>query len=115
MPPYASSSGFAYRDGSAGLVAGISCWFPVPTASNPLDAPPDTVAAVGESGVLGHRSPGRRRAAEEDDGGERADHEHERARENHVVEAAREGALGGLHQLRTTGDGAESRRAHSGA
>jgi hypothetical protein len=38
MPPYASSSGFAYRDGSAGLVAGIDQSFPVATTSNPLEA-----------------------------------------------------------------------------
>jgi len=35
MPPYASSSGFAYRDGSAGLVAGIAQSFPVAIVSNP--------------------------------------------------------------------------------
>jgi hypothetical protein len=38
MPPYASSSGFAYRDGSAGLVAGIGQSFPVGTVSNPCES-----------------------------------------------------------------------------
>ena len=38
----------------------------------------------------------------------------QRARKDHVVEAACEGGLCGLHQVRTTGDGAYSCRAHCG-
>src|SRR5687767_718050 len=57
MPPYAISSGVAYRVGSAGRVSGIHSWFPLGATSNPRPGVARSQATNARASAAHHDQP----------------------------------------------------------